>query len=234
MEDLKKVTEGDAVISRIKYRRQIGNFVGGKRKDIAKGEILKQEHAHAVHLDIQDQNPDFGFECLHYSVSEASGSLKIKILNKKGQRGRVRAKTIDAEAIAGDDYEAVDEILDFKQGEKFKFVEVKINDDDNWEPDEDFFCQLYDPQDGSELTGKDTRTRVTIIDDDKPGQICFEETKNIKVLGSEQYCEVVILRKNGADGVVTVDYETMQLDSSEHTATPNVDYVPCSGTLTFA
>ena len=42
-------------------------------------------------------------------------------------------------------------------------------DDDNWEPDEDFFVQLYNPSTGEELTGQDTKTRVTIIDDDKPG-----------------------------------------------------------------
>lgn len=41
IDDLKKVTEGDAIISRIKYRREIGKIVNGKRKDIAKGEILK-------------------------------------------------------------------------------------------------------------------------------------------------------------------------------------------------
>ena len=47
--------------------------------------------------------------------------------------------TIDAEAKAGDDYEKVDEVLDFRAGEAVKYIEVIINDDDNWEPDEDFF-----------------------------------------------------------------------------------------------
>jgi hypothetical protein len=55
---------------------------------------------------------------LHYSVSEASGSLRIIILNKKGAPGKVRVTTIDAEALAGDDYEKVDTTLEFKQGEK--------------------------------------------------------------------------------------------------------------------
>jgi|TARA_B110000305_G_scaffold215137_1_gene252388 hypothetical protein len=41
----------------------------------------------------------------------------IHIINKTGEAGKVRVKTIDQEAKAGDDYEAVDEILDFKQGE---------------------------------------------------------------------------------------------------------------------
>ena len=87
----------------------------------------------------------------------------------------------------------------------------------------------------TELAGKDTRTRVTIIDDDKPGQISFEETKGIKVLAAKDdtMCEVVLLRKNGSDGRVTVDYKTIELDKSEHTATAGVDYKHVEGTVVF-
>jgi hypothetical protein len=63
----------------------------------------------------------------------------------------------------------VKETLEFKQGDTVKFITVKIRDDDNWEPDEDFYVQLYDPNTMEELQGQDCRTRVTIIDDDKPG-----------------------------------------------------------------
>lgn len=61
------------------------------------------------------------------------------MLNKRKTAGRVRVITIDAEAKAGDDYEKVDEVLDFAAGQMVKYIEVIINDDDNWEPDEDFF-----------------------------------------------------------------------------------------------
>ena len=60
-----------------------------------------------------------------------------------------------------------------------------------------------------ELQGQDTRTRVTIIDDDKPGQIAFEESKTIKAIASDKIAEIVIIRKNGSDGEVKVDYETI-------------------------
>lgn len=62
------------------------------------------------------------------------------------------------------------------KGEKEKTIKIGIMDDDDWEPDEDFFVQLYDPNGNGELQGQDCRTRVTIIDDDKPGQICFQDT----------------------------------------------------------
>ena len=222
------------MMTRIKYRRQVTNFIAGKqRAPIAKGEIIKQEHVQAINIDDTEKNEFFGFSCLHYSVSEASGSLRINILNKKLTAGRVHVTTIDAEAFAGDDYEKIDKVIEFNHGQAQDYIEVIINDDDNWEPDEDFFVQLYDPATMMELQGKDTRTRVTIIDDDKPGQICFEHNKGIKALASEEVCEVILDRKNGSDGRVTVDYKTIELDKSEHTATAGLDYEHVEGTVVF-
>jgi len=114
-----------------------------------------------------------------------------------------------------------------------KFVTVKINDDENWEPDEDFLVELYDEDTGDRLQGADTITRVTIIDDDKPGQIAFAESKTIRAIATTESVEVKIIRKNGSDGTVNVDYETVQIDQSSHTATPGIDYVPQKGTLQF-
>jgi len=37
LEDLKKAIDGDNMISRIKYRRQVGTMMTGKREVIAKG-----------------------------------------------------------------------------------------------------------------------------------------------------------------------------------------------------
>jgi len=133
------------MLGRIKYRKAVGNMMTGKRAIVAKGEILKKEHLHADGFEEKEKNLNYGFKCLHYSVSEASGSIRILIDNKKRTAGRVRVCTIDAEAKAGDDYEEVKVTLDFKQGQAEGYIEVKIRDDDNWEPDEDFFVQLYHP-----------------------------------------------------------------------------------------
>jgi hypothetical protein len=126
------------------------------------------------------KNDNFGFECLHYSVSESSGKLTIKVVNKKKEAAAVRATTIDGDAKAGEDYLPFNDIIQFNKGDHIKDFDVGIKDDDNWEPDEDFFVQLYDVTTGDELVGADTKTRVTIIDDDKPGQISFYESKSIK------------------------------------------------------
>ena len=51
LDELKKIVEGEGMISRIKYRKQVGNFMTGKRPVIAKYEKMKLEHAHADQLD---------------------------------------------------------------------------------------------------------------------------------------------------------------------------------------
>lgn len=73
--DLKKQIEGEGILKRIQYRRQVQNAFTGRRPAIEKGEIIKLEHSHAEHIEERLKNEYFGFNCLHYSVSEASENL---------------------------------------------------------------------------------------------------------------------------------------------------------------
>jgi hypothetical protein len=82
---------------------------------------------------------------LHYSVSESSGKLTIVVQNKTKQARSVYVSTVDGDAKAGEDYLAFQGVLDFANGQHTQTFDVGIKDDDNWEPDEDFFVQLYDP-----------------------------------------------------------------------------------------
>ena len=52
-------------------------------------------------------------------------------------------------------------------------MEIEILDDDGWEPDEDFYVEIYDTETLDKLPGDDTMCTVTIIDDDKPGILGF-------------------------------------------------------------
>jgi len=119
-------------------------MMAGKKPIVAKYEVIKLEHAQADALEDRVKNPNYGFKCLHYSVSESSQKLTIPILNKTNRAGKIRVKTVDAEAKAGEDFEEVNRVLDFKDGESQQQVDIIIHDDDNWEPDEDFFVQLFD------------------------------------------------------------------------------------------
>lgn len=100
----------------------------------------------------------------------------------------------------------LDEDVVFEEGEEIKFIEVKINNDDNWEPDQDFYVQMY--RNGEKLKGKDNLTKITIIDDDEPGMIYFKSNM-VSALATEKFAEIEIFRKNGSDGNVSVQWKTV-------------------------
>lgn len=144
-EELKKKIQGENPISRIKYRKEVGNLMAGRRQVVKKGEIFKSENVLASKIDDKLKNPDFGFKCLHYSVSEANKFILINIINKRNVKCEVAVRTIDGEAIDGEDYNGIDETISFEKGENEKGVKIGIIDDEGWEPDEDFYVELYNP-----------------------------------------------------------------------------------------
>jgi hypothetical protein len=110
-------------------------------------------------------------------------------------------------------------------------MKIPIKDDDEWEPDKDFYIELFGAN-GDRLAGEDTRCRITIIDDDRPGCLAFA-SNNVKQASNEKICKVNVDRIHAFDGHVTVKYKTCELDKSDNTATPGKDYVHKEGTLVF-
>ena len=83
-------------------------------------------------------------------------------------------ETIDGTAEAESDYIPYKETLVFEPGETSKSIEIKIVDDNEWEPDEVFFVKLSPA--GVEddcVIGRRAITQVTILNDD--GE-CREES----------------------------------------------------------
>jgi hypothetical protein len=58
-------------------------------------------------------------------------------------------------------------------------VKIAIIDNDEWEPDMDFHVEIYELETGKRFSGDDTRTVVTILDEDFPGTLGFE-TVNVE------------------------------------------------------
>jgi solute carrier family 8 (sodium/calcium exchanger) len=154
------------------------------------------------------KNPHIGFVCLHYSVSEGAGYLLAKIQNKKSSPYTCGVRTVDGEAKSPDDYDSVDQKLEFEDGKGSFELKIKVKDDDEWEPDKDFFIELYDLESGKRLQGEDTRCAVTIIDDDRPGVLAFESAI-LKQDASESKCKIVVKRLHDTDGQISVRYRTI-------------------------
>ena len=85
------------------------------------------------------KNKLFGFKCLHYSVSECAGFLQVCIFNKRKLNAKVRLQTRNGTARAGEDFDYKDEVIYFRKNDGYAFEYIKIIDDDDWDPDEDFF-----------------------------------------------------------------------------------------------
>lgn len=117
-------------------------------------------------------------------------------------------RTVDGDAKNNEDYIGIDQVVNFKHGQQEAEVIVKILDDDDWEPDEDFYVELYDDE-SKRLSGEDTRTRVTILDDDKPGVLVFEEKKSLRHPANVRECVIVVNRVQGTDGAISVKYKTI-------------------------
>ena len=72
----------------------------------------------------------------------------------------------------------------FEKEEKFKYVDIEIIDDNEWEPDEVFFVKLAldpdDPNSRTAIIGKKSIQEITIINDD--GQ-------SLSILLSASFCQ---------------------------------------------
>jgi len=175
-------------------------------------------------------NPLVGFRCLHYSVSEAIGKLRIHVINKVvGEQFKVGVRTRDGTAMAGDDFRGVDEVLEFGPEEHDKYIEVEILNDDLYEENEDFYVELYDPDNNQKLPGDDTETKITVIDDDQPGILGFEK-RQVTVHPKEGVAGLKVHRLSGADGTVSVSFETGVPEGLEKgSAQPGKDFEPVQG-----
>lgn len=84
------------------------------------------------------------------------------------------------------------------------------------------------------MKGEDTETRVTIIDDDKPGYLLFEK-RLVPALTTEKQVMVTVTRKDGADGDITVEYNLEEATEAPENqrARSGIEFASGSGTLTF-
>ena len=177
MDDLKQKIHGDHIISRLKFRKETGMIPNRKAKDITKNEIYRNESNHTKYLEADDRHDSFGFSCLNYAVSESSGFIAIKIHGKRAGRVGVRTVEIPDGAQANKDFIPINTTLDFLKVETQE-VQVKVIDDEQWEPDKEFKVELFDVSTKEPLGKKDTVCVVLILDDDKPGFLSFGHGNN--------------------------------------------------------
>jgi Calx-beta domain-containing protein len=135
----------------------------------------------------------------------------------------VNFTTAPGTAVSPDDYATVAGTLTFTPDTTTVYVTVSVVPDAATEPNESFFVNLSFPVGATIVDGQGVGT---ILDDDQPNGLSVLDASSTEQDG---FFLFTILLDHFVATPVVVDYAT-----ADGTATANVDYVPRSGTLTFA
>lgn len=228
------------VRSRAYYRVNATRAMTGSKKV----QSLENHESHRVRTSIkaaikelEDNDPDgmlttieFAAPCHSCLESEDFIELDVVRAGNALEPITVLFSTRDGTAIAEKDYEKNSGEIRFAEGEMEQKIRVKLVDDDEHEPDKDFFVDLnfVDEQKppGHKL-GEVRTTVVTIIDDDEPGVLSFTED-DFFVNGGEKKAVVNVQRKDGCSANVSCKYVC-----EDESAKAGTDYEKTEGTLVF-
>ncbi|XP_064104838.1 sodium/calcium exchanger Calx-like isoform X4 [Macrobrachium nipponense] len=179
------------------------------------------------------QNAVIDFHAASCAVMEDIGKFKVALCRsgRLDNRVSVRVETIDGTATEEQDYMPINEVITFEPEESEKFVEVEIINDNQWEPDEEFFLKISllmsaEEREGVQL-GRISIMEITILNDDEPGIVMFQK-RGFLVKESIGNAVIPVVRKNGADGEITVKWRSI-----DKTAVSGKDYTGGEGVLTF-
>merc|ERR1712038_1808648 len=228
------------------------NMTGGRKiqPTFKMNDKLKEVYD-AINDDVELPNIDYPdsdaskaiieFHASSAAVLESIGTFKVLISRHGNMRDTVQVKveTIDGSANEGEDYIAINETLTFEPFQKEKEVSVTIVDDNQWEPDEEFFLKLAlvkkDPtlhagdcdHSGGVKLGRTSIMEIKILNDDEPGTFQFERRGHL-VKESCGEALLSVLRENGADGDLKVKWKTI-----DKTAVSGKDFTGGEGELEF-
>ena len=210
---------------RINAMRQM---TGGKR--VLPGNVGKaSDYLHKMpSLTELREKPEVNFASNEYSVLEGGGKITVTVVRLPPDGDfTVKYETVSGTAEAGKDFEAVAGVLEFKDGEEEKEINITVNDDDEVEDDETFKVKLSEPSKG--VIGPYGETEVTIIDDDEPGEIGIKDKDcDVTVCEKEEKVRLIVSRINGSSGEIACKYETVA-----GTAVDDMDFWPTKGDLVF-
>lgn len=68
-------------------------------------------------IDSKETNPDYGFKCIHYSVSEAAEKVEVTIVRKRVDVSieQLGIRTVDDTAKSPKDYQKTEQIVNSSQ-----------------------------------------------------------------------------------------------------------------------
>ena len=156
----------------------------------------------------------------------AEAIFTVSLNEASGKEISIDYSTVDGDAIAGIDYEAIAGTLTFAPGETTKAIAVTVNGDNLDELDEAFFLQI---DNAVNVTPDRTQITGTIIDDDRPPAVVINDITVTEVTNGTSTAIFTVTLDNPSSKEITLDYTT-----ADGTAVAGSDYIATNGTLTFA
>lgn len=112
LRELKKALEPATLFERFAARRANGIATGKEFLEM-KNEKAQIENAKEG-LQVINTNPNFGFKCVHYAVTEKAGAVRLCIIKKKqNQEFNFRVATVEGTAKEGSEYKRYKDVHNF-------------------------------------------------------------------------------------------------------------------------
>lgn len=220
--------------SRAAHRINAMRGITGGKRVIPDSTLKDMAKSHAELVGGGESLPFVQFQSSTYMTYESGGHVELMILRAPATGvSKVEFETVestDGHACTKDeDYKYTKEMVTFEDGESSKTITIGIIDDDEPEEDEHFYVELKAIEGCTVVDAEEKKAKVTIIDDDMPGEMCFDENK-LSVVVSENCgkADFVVQRVNGSKGVISCSYKTV-----DGTALAGKDYVASEGRVEF-
>ena len=147
----------------------------------------------------------FKFDERGYRVIEGEQTVAVIAVERARGRGgvvSVEVTTADGTAAAGEDYEAVSEVLTWDdQDSSIKTFEIPILDDDVAEGTETVELHLANPTGGAGILPSGADSVLTILDNDGETSACVEDDDTLCLAGGRFMAEAVWRTADGNTGV---------------------------------
>ncbi|XP_060091684.1 adhesion G-protein coupled receptor V1 isoform X2 [Heteronotia binoei] len=176
-----------------------------------------------------------GWQTTNFEINELNKSLTLVAFRDRGSYGNVSLFLYaqNLEAQLGLDFNIASRTLSFADGERYKYVDVMIFDDEIPEGDERFQLILTNPSLGLELGENTTATVTILMNDDGHGVLSFNNSENfflreqtaLQMMESVAVLTIIREPPQGIFGTVTVQYLVHERNSSE----ASVDLTPSQG-----
>ncbi|MBL4827038.1 MAG: hypothetical protein JKY66_04880, partial [Spongiibacteraceae bacterium] len=187
-------------------------------------------------ITITDDIASVGQAVIHFTenavtLKETQGlvSFTLARVNGSSATSSLAWTTLSDTAIAGEDFQQTEGIVEFQEGETQKTIEIMLLDDTVYEGNEGFFIQLNNPV-GATVPQAQKQLAVTLTENQTaPAGGVF----NLSGITQQQHETdtifiVTINRLQASNGVASVEYSTLS-----KSAMAGEDFEQTSGSLTF-